>query len=133
MTVSPLRPWAAGLALLAATSALAQSAGEAMPVAGSADPEADEAVLAAGREVFLETAEPQCAVCHTLAEAGAAGEIGPDLDGLAPDAARVRAAVSQGVGIMPAYGEVLTPEQIDAVSAYVSTVAGSGQSDLQPD
>ena len=128
-----------GLALLAAAPALAQSAEEpvaaeeAMPGAEGDDlsrpaaegAEPGEAVLAAGREVFLEIAEPQCAVCHTLADAGSAGEIGPDLDGLAPDAARVHAAVSQGVGVMPAYEGLLTPEQIDAVSVYVSTVAGS--------
>ena len=80
-----------------------------------------------GREVFLEAAEPQCAVCHTLADAGAAGEIGPNLDTLAeltPD--RVRAAVTQGVGVMPPYADLLTPEQIDAVSEYVASVAEGG-------
>lgn len=133
---------AALAALLVAPAAFAQSgdaersddpmpgaeAGElSRPAAERTDPEAEpgEAVLAAGREVFLNTAEPQCAVCHALAEAGSAGEIGPDLDALAPDAARVHAAVAGGVGVMPAYEGVLTPEQIDAVAVYVATVAGS--------
>ena len=138
---------AALAALLAATAALAQSDGGSgapgddpmpgaeasdltRPAAESTDPSAEpgEPVLAAGREVFVNLAEPQCAVCHTLADAGSAGEIGPDLDTLADlDAARVHAAVTQGVGVMPAYEGVLTPEQIDAVAAYVATVSeGAG-------
>ena len=124
MTLSPLRAvaWVASLALLAAGPGFAQS--EAEPsAAGEAAP--DEAAIAAGREVFLEAAKPGCPVCHALADAGSAGEIGPDLDALAPDAARVRAAVSGGVGVMPAYDGLLTAEQIDAVAAYVSAVAGS--------
>ena len=79
-----------------------------------------------GREVFLEAAEPQCAVCHTLADAGSAGEIGPNLDAMELTPERVRAAVSGGLGVMPAYEGVLTEEQIDAVAAYVASVsAGS--------
>ena len=37
---------------------------------------------------------------------------------------RIRAAVTGGVGIMPAFDEVLTEEEIETVSAYVATVAG---------
>ena len=84
---------------------------------------ADEAALALGKTIFLQQAEPQCAVCHTLANAKSAGEVGPVLDELKPDAGRVAAAVTNGIGIMPAY-EGLTKEQIDAVALYVSTVAG---------
>lgn len=79
-----------------------------------------------GREVFLEAAEPQCGVCHTLADAGTAGEIGPDLDALELTPERVHAAVTQGVGVMPAYQDVLTPEQIDAVAAYVASASEGG-------
>ncbi len=45
------------------------------------------------------------------------------LDELKPNAERVAAAVTNGIGIMPAY-EGLSKEQIDAVALYVSTVAG---------
>lgn len=109
-------PWPAAALCLLAAPALAQP--EAAP---------DEATLALGREVFLGTAEPACAVCHALADAGAVGEIGPDLDALAPGTARVHAAVSGGVGVMPAYGDVLAPEQIDAVAAYVAAVTGAAE------
>ena len=114
----PRAPWPAAALCLLAAPALAQP--EAVP---------DEATLALGREVFLETAEPACAVYHALADAGAAGEIGPDLDALAPEAARAHAAVSGGVGVMPAYGEALAPEQIDAVAAYVASVAGAAEAE----
>ncbi len=85
---------------------------------------ADEAPLAEGRQVFLEQAQPSCSLCHTLREAGASGAVGPDLDQLKPDAARVAAAVSNGLGVMPPFVDTLSAEQIRAVAHYVSSVAG---------
>ncbi|HEX4889036.1 MAG TPA: cytochrome c [Alphaproteobacteria bacterium] len=76
-----------------------------------------------GKRIFLTVSEPNCAICHRLRDAGAAGEVGPDLDSLKPDQARVKAAVTNGIGAMPAF-EALSSEQIDAVSLYVSTAAG---------
>ena len=89
---------------------------------GSAQAEDD--TLALGKSVFLELAEPQCALCHTLADAGSSGDIGPDLDQLQPTEERVRAAVTQGIDVMPSYAELLSEEQLDAVAHYVATVAG---------
>lgn len=77
-----------------------------------------------GKQVFTEIAQPGCPVCHTLADAGAEGNIGPDLDMMQPDKDTVLAAVQNGVGVMPSYDGILTPEQMDAVAAYVSSVAG---------
>ena len=59
-----------------------------------------------------------------LSDAGSAGEIGPNLDDLMPDEARVRIAVQDGVGVMPAFGEALSEAEIDAVANYVVSVAG---------
>ena len=88
------------------------------------DPEPD---LELGRQVFLESGGdlPACAICHTLADAGATGAIGPNLDDLQPEEARVRRAVTEGVGVMPPFGEVLTEEQIGAVARYVAEAAGN--------
>lgn len=86
--------------------------------------QADPARLELGRRVFTALAEPRCGVCHTLADAGTKGEIGPVLDTLKPDAGRVTAAVTNGIGVMPAF-EDLTPEQVEAVAAYVATVTGA--------
>jgi outer membrane protein assembly factor BamB len=78
------------------------------------------ASLAAGRAVFTDN----CASCHTLAEAGASGSVGPNLDDLRPDAAQVDGQVTNGGGGMPAFGGRLTTEQIRAVADYVAAVAG---------
>ena len=90
----------------------------------SAEEREREARIAAGREVFTELSLPRCTLCHTLRDAGATAMVGPDLDRLKPDSQRVARAVTGGVGVMPAQGETLTREQIAAVAAYVSGVAG---------
>lgn len=91
---------------------------------------ADEANLALGKLIFIERAEPQCALCHTLADAEAEGEVGPNLDELLPDADRVKTALINGIGPMAPY-ETLTAEEIEAVALYVSTVAGFNQTPCQ--
>ena len=78
-----------------------------------------------GRKVFTELAQPPCALCHVLQAAGAAGTIGPSLDELKPDKARVLEAVRKGVGVMPPFADKLTPEQIQAVADFVAKSAGS--------
>lgn len=77
---------------------------------------------AAGKIVFTEEAVPSCTVCHTLSDAGASGQIGPNLDTMKPTPERVFSAVSQGVGIMPSYEESLTEAQRRAVADYVSAI-----------
>lgn len=80
-----------------------------------------------GRKVFLEIAQPTCATCHALEDAGSAGSIGPSLDELKPDAARVEAAVRNGLGVMPAFEGKLTDEQIKAVATYVARATGAAE------
>jgi uncharacterized membrane protein len=79
------------------------------------------ALVEEGRTVF---ASAGCAGCHTLLDAGSTGTTGPSLDGLAPTAARVAAAVESGRGAMPSFSGSLSAEQIEAVAAYVSAVTG---------
>lgn len=107
-----------------AAAADAAPADAAATDAAAADDGASAERLAAGRTLFLEGTSPSCSVCHTLADAETTGQIGPDLDELMPTAERVRAAVTQGVGIMPSFGGQLTADEIDTIAAYVSTVAG---------
>jgi mono/diheme cytochrome c family protein len=73
----------------------------------------------AGKEVFLGTSG--CAGCHTLADAGSTGTIGPNLDDLKPSHDAVVAQVTKGGGGMPAFGDSLSEEQIQDVAAYVSS------------
>ena len=89
-----------------------------MPAAEAVDP------LAAGRKRFTEGASPPCALCHTLADAGAAGAIGPVLDELKPDAERVAKAIRNGIGQMPSYRATLSDADIEALAEYVSKAAG---------
>jgi mono/diheme cytochrome c family protein len=83
--------------------------------------EGGTATLAAGKSEF----ETNCGTCHTLAEAGTTGEVGPNLDELMPELALVEKQVTEGGGGMPAFQGVLTGEEIAAVAAYVSKVAGT--------
>ena len=83
-------------------------------------PQQVEATSASGQEVFTST----CGGCHTLADAGTTGATGPNLDEAAPDAATVKAYVRGGGGGMPAFGDELSNAEIDAVAAYVASVAG---------
>lgn len=78
----------------------------------------------AGPRVFTQIAQPPCALCHRLKAAGAAGTLGPSLDEIQPDKARVLEAVRKGIGPMPPYAEKLAPEQIEAVAEFVARAAG---------
>ncbi len=83
--------------------------------------EAVEGDPVAGKPVFTEN----CGSCHTLSDAGTTGTVGPDLDELAPDEARVSSQVTNGGAAMPAFGGQLSEQQIADVSAYVAQAAGS--------
>jgi len=85
---------------------------------------ADSEKMALGLEVFNNKA--MCGTCHVLKAAGSTGDIGPDLDSLKPLEEHVRAVVTEGLGVMPAFGEegLLTSEEIDAVSYYVANSSG---------
>ncbi len=88
---------------------------------GGGEKASTPAETSAGKEVF---ASAGCGTCHTLSDAGATGTVGPNLDSRRPSRSRVVAVVTSGSGVMPAFRSRLTPQQIDAVAVYVSTVAG---------
>lgn len=75
---------------------------------------------AAGQEIFV----TNCASCHTLADAGTTGMVGPNLDAASPSSDRVVDRVTNGAGVMPSFADTLSEEQIQDVAAYVSAVAG---------
>lgn len=74
-----------------------------------------------GKDVFLNKAN--CAACHTLAEAGSNGQIGPNLNQIKPNMMRVMSVVKNGIGIMPPLEELLSSQEIEAVAHYVSIAA----------
>ncbi len=89
---------------------------------------ADDSVqLALGKKLFMQGVVPSCAVCHTLQAAGAEGAVGPVLDELKPDAARVAKALRNGLGQMPSYKDKLNDAEIAALALYVSKASGGAK------
>lgn len=88
---------------------------------------AQDEAMALGKRLFTQDARPACAICHTLEDAGAVGQVGPVLDEIKPDAQRVINAVTNGVGAMPSFKGWLSEEQIRAIAKYVSTVTGGAR------
>ena len=81
---------------------------------------ADE-ILDLGKNIFLE--KGNCATCHALNDAGSNSDIGPNLNLIKPDVGRVVIAVTNGIGVMPAYEGILNESEIKAVAKYVSEAA----------
>ena len=69
----------------------------------------------------------RCKSCHTLKDAGSEGAVGPVLDELKPDAARVANALRNGLGNMPSYKATLSEAQIQAIAAYVAKASGAAR------
>jgi cbb3-type cytochrome c oxidase subunit III len=76
--------------------------------------------LTSGKDIFV----ANCGSCHTLADAGTSGKVGPNLDDLKPALARVVRQVTNGGAVMPAFKGKLTDAQIQAVAKYVASNAG---------
>ena len=93
----------------------------AMAVAAAGIASAQDNAEAEGKRLFT-SGTPACGLCHTLRDAGAEGAIGPSLDELKPDAARVAKAVKTGIGQMPAFSQ-LTEAQVQAVARYVEAAS----------
>jgi mono/diheme cytochrome c family protein len=73
---------------------------------------------ASGKEIFSTT----CGGCHTLADAGTTGQVGPNLDEIAPSKDIVLATLRAGPGAMPE--NLVVGKEADRVATYVSSVAG---------
>ncbi len=102
----------AALALVALGGPLAAiaSADEATPTALTAEQ------VTKGRQLFTDNG---CNACHTLADANAAGSVGPSFDGnahLSKD--HVIQVVNNGQGPMPSFSW-LGEEDIDLIASYI--------------
>lgn len=133
------RPLAALALLLAAVALVAAGCGGeevsatpetvvgTIPEATTTGPSEDLPALAlkgdpaAGKEVF---ASAGCAACHTLSEANASGNVGPNLDQAKPSNELVVQRVTLGQGGMPSFKDQLQPQQIADVAAFVSSATG---------
>jgi len=73
-----------------------------------------------GKSIFAAT----CGSCHTLADAGTSGTLGPNLDESKPTKELAVDRVTNGRGVMPPFRDSLDAAQIQAVADYVSSAAG---------
>jgi len=80
---------------------------------------------AAGKSIF---ASSGCGGCHVLADAGASGAVGPNLDTSKPSLELTVQRVALGQGGMPPFskaeGGQLDDQQVADVSAYVVQASG---------
>jgi len=74
-----------------------------------------------GKEIY---GQAGCGSCHTFADAGSTGTIGPNLDVAKPSLELAVERITNGMGQMPPFADQLSKEQIAAVARYVSTPAG---------
>jgi cytochrome c6 len=112
-----------GLAALVASVAVVAGLG----LSGAARSADDAQLLSQGKALFTGGAAPPCGLCHTLKDAGTSGAIGPPLDEIQPDAARVATALRNGIGAMPSYKASLKEEQIQALARYVAKASGGAK------
>ena len=77
---------------------------------------------AAGKVVF--TGPGGCGGCHTLADAGTNGKVGPVLDQAKPALSLAILRLTHGQGAMPNFTGQLTKKQIADVAAYVVKASG---------
>ena len=91
----------------------------------------DQAAVASGKQVFVQN----CAACH---RADGGGLIGPNLTddawihgGTLVD---MHKTITEGVLAkgMPAWGKVLKPDQVNAVTVYVATLRGTNPANPKP-
>ncbi|UUY01827.1 cytochrome c [Svornostia abyssi] len=102
----------------------------AYAIVNNAEEQSDEAkggvqltaAEADGREMFRQN----CATCHALADAAAAGAVGPNLDELRPapelTVNAIKLGRARGQGQMPA--GLLSGEDAENVANYIAAVAG---------
>ena len=76
-----------------------------------------------------------CGGCHVLSQAGTTGTVGPNLDEVLPgqsaqqieeSIANPDAQISPGfpAGVMPSFGQTLTPQQLKQLATYLQQSAG---------
>ena len=67
-----------------------------------------------------------CGTCHTLADAGTGGQVGPNLDNAQPNYTTALEFITNGKGGMPSFkAQGLNDAQLKCMAGYVSTWAGA--------
>ena len=66
--------------------------------------------------------ESNCGTCHTLADAGTSGKVGPNLNQAKPSLQKAMKQIANGGGGMPPFKGQLSDEQIKTLAEYVVRV-----------
>jgi cytochrome c6 len=74
-----------------------------------------------GKMIF---AAQGCGSCHVLADAGTSGTVGPNLDESKPSLELAIDRVTNGSGVMPAFKDELSEQEILDVATYVVEASG---------
>jgi mono/diheme cytochrome c family protein len=105
-----------GLGALALAVAAVPAAGSLAVAPEEAAAELTAEQVAKGRQLFTDNG---CNACHALADASAAGSIGPSFDGNANlDKGKAVQVITNGQGPMPNFGW-MGEEDIDLLAAYI--------------
>jgi mono/diheme cytochrome c family protein len=111
-------PAATGTTTAPATSSTTSTTSTAATSTGTTTGGSTPAYPASAKAKFAST----CGACHTLANAGTKGTVGPNLDQLKPAEAIIEHQIAVGGGPMPA--KLLTGQDAKDVAAYIAAVAG---------
>jgi mono/diheme cytochrome c family protein len=98
-----------------------EGAADETPAATTDEGGGTEGNAEAGAQLF---ADNGCGNCHTLEAAGTTGTTGPNLDELQPSFDAAVEQITNGGGVMPAFGEQLSDQQIRDLAAYVVESTG---------
>jgi ubiquinol-cytochrome c reductase cytochrome b subunit len=92
-----------------------------LPVAEVVDVDVAEPPVLAGATLFQERG---CLACHTVA--GYGGRYGPDLTNITDQLPRqmIKIRILQGIGNMPAYGDILTAQETESIVRFLESLEG---------
>jgi mono/diheme cytochrome c family protein len=74
----------------------------------------------AARQLFNDWS---CGSCHALKDAGGTGHVGPSFDGTVNTVDFVKGRITNGQGAMPAFGGLMSDEEIDMLASYIVEAA----------
>ena len=70
-----------------------------------------------GKKIFF--GKGNCSSCHVLSNLEDNGGVAQNLNKIKPDMYRIINTVTEGVGVMPSYKNILSFDDIDSLAVYV--------------
>jgi len=70
-----------------------------------------------GKKIFF--GKGNCASCHVLIDSKDNGGVAQNLNKIKPSIEKIILTVTEGVGVMPSYKDILSFDDIDSLAVYV--------------